>query len=181
MTNQYLTLIRGINVGGNNIIKMIDLKTSFESFGFTDVVTYIQSGNVIFKSENSDKHELTNIIEAGLSKRFSFDCKIVLITFEQMEAVISKAPDGFGEMPEEYRYDVLFLKEPLLPKDAVKDLKLREGIDAVYEGKSVIYFSRLISQAGQSYMNKIITMPIYKQMTIRNWNTTNKLYALMKK
>jgi len=181
MKNKYLTLIRGINVGGNNLIKMTDLKEYLESLGFSDVVTYIQSGNVIFKSENSDIPDLTNTIESGLSKRFSFDCKIVIVTFGQMEVVVSEAPKGFGEMPDEYRYDVLFLKSPLTPKDAMKDLKIREGIDAVYEGKSVLYFSRLISKAGQSYMNKIITLPVYKLMTIRNWNTTTKLLNLMMK
>jgi len=64
--NQYLTLLRGINVGGNNIIKMTDLKSCFENMGFTSVSTYIQSGNVIFKSDEKDNTRLTNKIEQVL-------------------------------------------------------------------------------------------------------------------
>lgn len=59
-SNQYLALLRGINVGGKNIIKMVDLKASFEEMGFLNVVTYIQSGNVLFQSEDKDKVVLTN-------------------------------------------------------------------------------------------------------------------------
>ena len=77
---QYLALLRGINVGGNNIIKMADLKACFESLGLTDVVTYIQSGNVIFKSAEKDKAKLTKMIEAGLSKRFNYEARLVVIS-----------------------------------------------------------------------------------------------------
>ena len=70
--NQYLVLLRGINVGGKNIIKMADLKASFEEMGFSSVVTYIQSGNVLFQSEEKDKALLTTKVEKGLSKRFQF-------------------------------------------------------------------------------------------------------------
>jgi uncharacterized protein (DUF1697 family) len=58
---QYLALLRGINVGGKNIIKMADLKACFESLGFSDVVTYIQSGNVLFKSADKDKVEVDEV------------------------------------------------------------------------------------------------------------------------
>ncbi|RPI70922.1 MAG: DUF1697 domain-containing protein, partial [Ignavibacteriales bacterium] len=68
---QWLALLRGINVGGNNIIKMADLKTCFESLKFSDVETFIQSGNIIFKSEEKDKFILTDKIEKALSKTFN--------------------------------------------------------------------------------------------------------------
>lgn len=177
----YLALLRGINVGGNNIIKMADLKACFESMNFTQVVTYIQSGNVIFECEDQDKITLTNQIENELSVRFNYNSKIVLITQNQLKTVVSKAPEDFGAKPEEYRYDVLFLKEPLTSAIAIQGIVEREGVDHTYEGEGVLYFSRLISKAGQSYLNKIIALPIYKSMTIRNWNTTTKLLELMNK
>lgn len=178
---KYLALLRGINVGGNNIIKMADLKTGFSTMGFAEVVTYIQSGNVMFKSDELDKVRLTNKIEKELSRRFNYNSKIVLITYKLLEAVVSKAPEGFGTEPDKYRYDVLFLKEPLTPREAIKSIKVREDVDTVFAGKDVLYFSRLISRAGQSYLTKIVSLPVYKSMTIRNWNTTTKLLALMKK
>lgn len=177
----YLALLRGINVGGNNIIKMVDLKACFGSIGFTDVVTYIQSGNVLFKSDEQDNAVLTNKIEEALSKRFDYKSKIVLVNYKQLEVAVKNAPKGFGSDPDEYRYDVFFVKPPLIPAEAFKTLKLRDGVDYVTVGDDVLYFSRLISKAGQSYMAKIITQPIYKSITIRNWNTTSKLFEMMSK
>jgi uncharacterized protein (DUF1697 family) len=178
--NQYLALLRGINVGGNNIIKMAILKECFESMGLNNVKTYIQSGNVIFQSDNNNIKELTQKIETELSTQFNYKSKIVLVTRNQIEAVVEKAPQGFGEKPDEYRYDVLFLKEPLTATEAMKSISIREGVDQVFQGDDVIYFSRLISKAGQSYLNQIIKHEIYKSMTIRNWNTTTKLFSMMK-
>lgn len=178
-STKYLALLRGINVGGNNIIRMVDLKSGFEDIGFSDVKTYIQSGNVIFNSDESDKSALIHKIETELSQRFSYKSKIVLISQKQLEIVVSNAPKGYGTQPEEFKYDVLFLKEPLTADEAFQCIKIREGVDFVFAGKEVLYFSRLISNAGQSYLAKVITLPIYKQMTIRNWNTTSKLLNLM--
>jgi uncharacterized protein (DUF1697 family) len=175
----YLALLRGINVGGNNIIKMADLKACFESMGFSDVVTFIQSGNVLFRSAEKDKAKLTNKVEKTLSERFGYKSRIVLVTRQELQKVVVGAPPGFGSDPETYRYDVIFLKEPLTPKEAMKYVSTREGVDQAYTGKYVLYFSRLISKATQSRLTKIITMPVYQNMTIRNWATTTRLLALM--
>jgi len=176
---QYLALLRGINVGGNNIIKMVDLKACFESMGFSDVRTYIQSGNVLFKSAEKNVGKLTKEIEEKLSKKFSYKSVVVVVTHDQLKEAVEKAPKGFGQDPTEYRYDVVFLKDPLTSEEAIKDVREREGVDKVYLGKDVLYFTRLISSASQSYLAKIITLPIYKFMTIRNWNTTTKLLSMM--
>ncbi len=177
--SQYLVLLRGINVGGNNIIKMADLKVCFENMGFTDVVTYIQSGNVLFKSVEKDKTKLTKKIEGVLSERFSYKSRLVVITQKELARAVEGAPQGFGKDLDQYRYDVIFLKAPLTAKEAMKNVKVKEGIDKAYAGKNVLYFSRLISKASQSHLTKIITLPMYQNMTIRNWNTTTKLLALM--
>ena len=178
---QYLALLRGINVGGNNIIKMTDLKACFETMGFTDVATFIQSGNVLFKSIEKDKAKLTKKIEKTLSDSFNYKSLVVLTTYTQLETIVKTAPKGYGETPNEYRYDVLFLKEPFTAEEAIKTVKEREGVDHAYAGKGVLYFSRLISKAGQSYLTKIISLPVYQKMTVRNWNTTTKLFELMNK
>jgi uncharacterized protein (DUF1697 family) len=178
---RYLALLRGINVGGNNIIKMVDLKKCFESMRFSDVTTYIQSGNIIFKSEEKDKIKLTDKIEKALSKTFNYNAKAVIISYKELKDAVKNAPPDFGNDSSKYRYDFIFVKEPLTPKTAMESVKIKEGVDNAYEGKKVLYFSRLIEKATQSYLNKVITLPIYKSMTIRNWNTTTKLLALMEK
>jgi uncharacterized protein (DUF1697 family) len=158
---------------------MSALKSCFESMGLSNVSTYIQSGNVLFSSDKNDKEKLVDIIETQLSQTFDYQSKIVLISKKQLESVVTKAPDKFGTDPEKYRYDVVFLKEPLTAVNAVKNIKIREGVDTVTQGKDVLYFSRLIELAGKSYLTKIISLPIYKNMTIRNWNTTSKLFELI--
>jgi len=178
---QYLALLRGINVGGNNIIKMADLKTCFENMDFSNVLTYIQSGNVLFKSAEKDTAKLTKKIETGLSERFRYESRLVVISHKQLKQAVEEAPRGFGKDPEKFRYDVIFLKEPITPKEAMKSVSTKEGVDNAYTGKNVLYFSRLLSRATQSRLSRIASMPVYQSMTIRNWNTTTKLLALMEK
>lgn len=177
--DKFLALLRGINVGGNNIIKMADLKECFESMGFTCVKTYIQSGNVIFGSVKKDKTLLEKQIEETLSKRFNYNSSVFIIDYKQLKQAVTDSPPNFGTEPDKYRSDVLFVKDSLNPKEILKNIKIKEGVDNVWSGLNVIYFSRLISRASQSYLSKIVSMPVYKEITIRNWNTTTKLLALM--
>lgn len=175
----YVALLRGINVGGNNIIKMTALKDCFESLGFKDVRTYIQSGNVLFRAAGSTQAGLTKRIETALSKSFNYKSRVVVRSQKQMKAIVAKAPKGFGSDQDTYRYDVLFLKEPLTAAKAMKSVSMKEGVDEAHAGKGVLYFSRLDSKATQSRLNRIASMPVYQNMTIRNWNTATKLLNLM--
>lgn len=180
VTNSYLALCRGINVGGKNIIKMKDIKNIFQKMYFTDIITYIQSGNIIFTDINGyDKITVTTMIEAVMSKQFNYEARIVLLTGQELIEVMNDIPPRFGEDTGNYRYDVWFLKEPLTATEAIQHIRIREGVDTAYAGKRVIYTSRLISLAGKSYLSKIIQHPMYRQITIRNWNTAKKLWALM--
>lgn len=175
---RYVALLRGINVGGNNIIKMVDLKTCFVEMGFVNVVTYIQSGNVLFDSNETNQNQLTQQIERGLSESFNYNSKIVLQSQQTLILHFNTAPKDFGVYPDEYRYDVIFLKQPLTSEEALSKIKTKEGVDFVTAGNGVLYFSRLSSMSGQSQMTKMIGTAIYKEMTIRNWNTTTKLCEL---
>lgn len=176
---RYVALLRGINVGGNNLIKMIELRSSFASMGFTDVVTYIQSGNVIFSSKQKNKAKLTALIEEALSEAFSYESKVVVVSGSEMGQVVAQAPKGFGKDPELYRYDVLFVKEPLTTTEALKEVPTAPGVDTVNAGDHALYFRRLVSKATQSKLNKLVQRPVYKNLTIRNWNTTIKLLQMV--
>ena len=178
-STQYLALLRGINVGGKNIIKMADLAASFEALGFSNVLTYIQSGNVLFRSEETDKASLVNKIEKELSQRFGSPVPVVVLSQKELTAIIHNAPDGFGTDEKTFRYNAIFLKEPLTSKEAMKSVSTREGVDTAHAGRQILYFSHLISRATQSHLRKIIGLPMYQNMTIRNWNTTTKLLALL--
>ena len=175
----YLALLRGINVGGNNIIKMSDLKLCFESMGFTNVMTYIQSGNVIFQTPEKNVEDITTKIEKTLSKQFNYAARVVVVSQGILNESVEKAPKGFGSGPTKYRYDVIFLKNPMTAKEAMESVRIKEGVDTAIAGVHVLYFSRLITRATQSYLSKIIQSPVYQSMTIRNWNTTTKLQKLL--
>jgi uncharacterized protein (DUF1697 family) len=98
---------------------------------------------------------------------------------QQLRRVVREAPPGFGTRPAQYRYDVLYLKPPLTAAEALALVPARPGVDRVFAGSGVLYFSRLIEKASQSQLNRVVAMPIYRQMTIRNWNTTTRLLEIM--
>jgi uncharacterized protein (DUF1697 family) len=163
----YVALLRGINVGGKNLIKMTDLKACFEALGFQNVSTYIQSGNVLFSANESNQAKLTSLVEEALSKTFKYQSRVVIRSHKQLKEIVAHAPQGFGSEPATYRYNVIFLKEPLTATQAMRSVSTKEGVDQAFPGKGVLYFSMLIS------------MPVYQSMTIRTWNTTTRLLNIM--
>jgi len=175
----YVALLRGINVGGKNPIGMAALRACFEAGGFGNVATYIQSGNVVFESAERGSAALTRRIEEMLSGAFEYPASVVLRDRGQMRAIVERAPKGFGSEPATYRYDVVFLKAPLTAKAAIASVLTREGVDEAHSGTGVLYFSRLVSRAGQSRLSRMVSLPVYQSMTIRNWNTTTTLLRMM--
>jgi uncharacterized protein (DUF1697 family) len=175
---RYVALLRGINVGGKNLIGMPVLASCFEAGGFGSVSTYIQSGNVLFETARG-RRDLVNEIEAMLLAAFRVPLVVVLRSHAQLAAVVAGSPRGFGKDPGRYLYDVVFLKEPLTAAAALRDIATRDGVDEVAAGKGVLYFSRLQARAAQSRLSRVASLPTYKSMTIRNWNTTTKLLALL--
>ncbi len=170
---RHVALLRGINVGGHNLIRMADLRSCFEAAGFADVATYIQSGNVLFSAAATRGPALERQLERLLSERFGYAASVVVRTRDELAAVVARAPAGFGAEPDLHRYDVLFLKAPLTAALAMQSVSARAGVDRV------LYFSRLTSRAAQSHLTRLVSQPIYKSLTIRNWNTTTKLLALL--
>jgi uncharacterized protein (DUF1697 family) len=114
---RYVALLRGINVGGNNIIRMADLRACLEADGFDDVRTYIQSGNVLFTASGSAA-TLTARLERTLSKEFGYEATVAVRSARQLRAIVDGAPEGFGADRERYRSDVIFLMPPLTPARA---------------------------------------------------------------
>lgn len=157
---------------------MADLQECFASLGFAAVRTYIQSGNVLFRT-GEKRASLTTRIEETLAAAFDYRAKVVLRSHRQLRETVSRAPEDFGTDPDSYRYDVLFLKEALKPAAAVKEIPVREDVDRVWPGKGVVYASRLVARATQSRLSRLAGMPIYQEMTIRNWNTTTALLRML--
>ena len=176
--SRYVALLRGINVGGKNKVAMADLRAAFEDAGHEAVSTYIQSGNVLFESDRPAA-ELERAIEAVLEERYGVPLVVVVRSHRQLRAVVEKAPGGFGQQPDRFHSDVLFLRSPLTPAKAMGVVKLREEVDEAWAGTGVLYFARLSERRTQSRMTSIVGTPEYQLMTIRSWSTTTKLLALL--
>src|SRR5690554_6533315 len=174
----HVALLRGINVGGNNLIRMPALAECFRDAGYLDVRTYIQSGNVLFGTDRGAGPELEDAIERNLVERFGLPILVVVRSREELAATVAAAPADHGA--EGLRSDVIFLKHPLTAEEVYPQLPLpREGVDSVALGPAAIYFSRVAAQATKSRMNRIVSLPSYRQMTIRNWRTTTRLLEML--
>ena len=176
---RYLALLRGINVGGKNPLRMAELRASFEDAGFKKVRTYIQSGNVLFRSGESDREKLAEAVATLIEKRFGYDLAVVVVSYRDLKRAVQKAPAGFGDEPATYLCDVIFLRPPTTAKATVKEFELKEGVDTVAAGSRVVYFSRLKAKATSSRFGRIAAKPVYAEMTIRSWKTTRKLLDLI--
>lgn len=177
-TTRYVALLRGINVGGKMPVPMADLRATFTSAGFGDVATYIQSGNVVFSSDRPAAG-LEAVVESALAQQFDGPIPVVVRSLRQLRAVVRSAPPGFGEEPDEYHSDVVFLKRPLTSAAAMKVVRLRDGVDHAWAGNGVVYFARLSARRTQSRLSQLMGTPEYRLMTIRNWRTTNKVLSLL--
>jgi uncharacterized protein (DUF1697 family) len=177
---RYLILLRGINVGGKNKVPMAGLRELLESHGHTNVSTYIASGNVILSSDRSAA-AIKRELEDALPRSFKLDSDLIsvlVLTRAQLRAVVRKRPKGFGDHPEKYHSDAVFLMG-IDAQEAMKVFDPRPGVDEVWPGPGVIYSQRLSAQRTKSRLNKIVGTPAYKSMTIRNWATTMALFERM--
>ncbi len=177
-SERYVALLRGINVGGRNVIPMADLRAAFEVAGFAAVRTYIQSGNVLMESDLPPA-AIEGEIEAMLERRFGAPIAVMARSHRQLRSVVDDAPAGFGREPGTYHCDVIFLKAPLTIDQAMAAVEVRDGVDQAWAGRGVLYFARLSARRTQSRLSKVASTPEYQQMTIRNWNTTTKLLAML--
>ena len=179
MATSWVALLRGINVGGVNRILMADLRARFEAAGFEDVRTYIQSGNVLFRTRAQDRAALTRAIESMLAEAFDYRATVTVRDLEEMRAVAREAPDTFGTEPDTYLSDVLFLMPPTSAEEVVSAMTVKDGVDRVWPGPGVVYSARLKARASQSGLSRIASKPVYQRMTIRSWSTTARLLAML--
>src|SRR5690606_10615484 len=128
---------------------------TFEEAGFDAVRTYIASGNVLFESDHPAK-SLEEAIETVVEARFGVPLVVVVRSHRQLRKVVSQAPPGFGEAPDTYHSDTVFLRAPLTAAKAMKVVRTREGVDEAWAGTGVIYFQRLSAQRTKSQMGRIV-------------------------
>lgn len=172
----HLALLRGINVGGRNAVGMADLVSCFQDAGFADASTHAQSGNVLFSAPSN--RSLEAHLQDALEKRFGLPILTIVRSRDELAAIVDAAPSDHGSR--ELRSEVFFLKHPLIADEALAEMPaLREGVDAVAAGPGVIYFSRVKALARKTRITGFMSLPVFKQMTVRTWGTTTRLLELL--
>ena len=176
---RYVVLLRGINVGGRNKVPMAGLREHLAGT-FTDVVTYIQSGNAVLDSDQSAP-EVAASIERSLPGAFALDSELVRVLVLDRKAyreIISGAPAGFGDDPDTYRYDVGFYVG-VGAAEVEPYITVNPEVDEVTCGERAFYHRRIAALASRSRLSKIVGTPVYPSLTIRNWRTTVALAEML--
>ncbi len=176
-----MSLFRGINVGGHQAVPMNELKALHEALGLKDVVTYIQSGNVVFTSDDADLAQLPRQIEVGFAKKFGFQVKVMVRTSAELQDIIDNNPFQNQTMKEPKLMVVLFLATR--PESTAM-----EDLQKTYVGPEELC---LIGQELYAYYpngigrSKLSLTLIEKKLktigTGRNWNTILQLQKLTRR
>lgn len=175
----YLALLRGINVGGKNIVRMAELRELLINHGFEGVQTYIQSGNIVLRYGDGDVEKVKSKLEAVFDNHLIPGLKVLVYDIQMFERILQQVPPGFGTSPEKYKYDVCFCFDGDFDVDALRAGIVRDGVDEMHVADGAIFFRRDAAQLTKSRLSKITAFKEYQLMTIRNWNTTTKLRKMM--
>jgi len=176
-----VSLFRGINVGGNRIVPMSELKSLHEALGLRDVVTYIQSGNVVFSSDEADPAQIARQIEESFAQKFGFRSQVIVRTSAELEETIANNP--FQNSPAKEPKWVLVLFLSTRPEStALEDLK------KTYNGPEELYLigQELFVYYPDGIGRSKLTLPLIEKKlktagTGRNWNTILQLQKMMQR
>ena len=178
--NVFVALLRGVNVGGNNMISMSALKKSFEGMGFAQVTTYINSGNIVFKTKEADARKLERKIEQMMAKEYKLDSKVVVRDLSEMERLVKSLPSDWTD-DSTRRFNVIFLRHTIDSKDILADLPANSDIEEIVYRPGTLLWSAQMTEWNRTSLAKLSSRKLFQDMTVRNLNTTKKLYDLMKK
>jgi len=171
---RYVALLRGVNVGGKGQVPMAELRTVFESLGHADVVTYIQSGNVVFTSAKALRSAAP--IEAALASAFGLKTAVMLRTPAEMDAVIEHNPyPGAASGPSTLH--VTFLNRPP-EKAALAKVDGRSFAPEEFTVRQRDVYLHLPNGIGRSKLATVLARAFGPEATTRNWNTVKKLAAM---
>ncbi len=174
----YIALLRGINVSGHKPVPMAELQKLFEKLGHKGARTFIQSGNVAFRSGEKDPGKLAVALEAAILKKFGFDVPVILRTLEGMRAALKGNPYAKPEPAEGERVYITFL-DRAPGKDAAKDLQTHsDPVDELKLVKTEVYILARKGYGNSKLSNAFVEKKAGVRATTRNLETTAKLIAL---
>ncbi|MEY3418049.1 MAG: hypothetical protein RL060_2161 [Bacteroidota bacterium] len=171
----YIALLRGINVSGQKLIKMADLKDLLASLPLSDIRTYIQSGNVVFEAEKADEILLAKSIETKIKEKYAFEVPTIVRTREELLTIIQMNPFEIKEEDDFTKPYVIFLETKPDPEQ-VKEVMAYNSENEIFEIIEKVVYIVYKSGAGKSKLtNTFFETKLKTKATSRNWNTVNKL------
>lgn len=179
MTNVYIALIRGINVGGSHLLPMKDLKLLFEQHGCAEVQTYIQSGNVVFRSTDANAGQLARRMTAAVAKARGFEPRVLLLTRRELERAAAGNP--FPEADDNpASVHLFFLVEPAKGAD-VKSMNALKTATERFALKGRVLYLHTPDGVGRSKLAARVGRLLGVDATARNWRTVTTLLELSRK
>ena len=177
---KYIALLRGINVGGKNKVSMKELRELLEKKGFQDVVTYINSGNIIFSSDNTDIEFLKRNCEALIFEKFKLELSLMVISAEELIDALSSAPEWW-DVDKEAKHNAIFVIPPTTVDEVFKEVgEIKPEYEKVSSIGRVIFWSAPLKTFSRTRWSKVVGKSVYNRITIRNANTVKKLVELCK-
>jgi uncharacterized protein (DUF1697 family) len=173
----FICLLRGVNVGGNKMLKMDALKALCGTIGLRDAKTYLQSGNVVFGSDETDRAVLTSRIEEGIRKKSGLEVKIILRTAAELRKVIAANPLPL-ETHNPAALLVTFLGGPITKEAKALLASLKIASEELHFGKQELYLYFPEGIAGSKLSNALTEKKLGVNVTARNWNTANALLKM---
>lgn len=175
-TNQrYVALLRGINVGGNRKVVMAELRDLFVALGFSDVSTFINSGNVIFGSATAPDQAT---IETAISDHFGFFVDTLILSGDQLRAIASAIPVEWTNSVEQ-RSNAIFLFSDVETSDILEKIGYRPEIERMIYVPGAILATISRKNQSKGSLLKLMGTPLYRRLTIRNILTTRKLAEII--
>ena len=177
---RYIALLRGINISGKNKVPMAELKQVFEELRYTEVKTYLNSGNVVFSCEEDDTAEMTSRIEEMVKQRFGLDLPVFVIAREELEDILQHSPDWWGTENKEIYDNLIFMMPPASFQDVYEEIGApKAGLEQIEPYKEAIFwsFSRKEYQK-TNWWPKTASAEIRSKLTIRTANTVRKIVSL---
>ena len=175
---KYISLLRGINVSGQKRILMNDLKSLYESIGLDGVSTYIQSGNVVFNSDEKNKNKIAELITDSIKLKYGFDVKVLIRTKNELAKITKQNPFLKNEGVDVKRLYVTFLERKPDAKLINNLATDKETIDS-YKVIGMEVYLHVPGGFGRTiYSNNYIEKKLALKATTRNWKTVNKLLQI---
>ncbi len=178
MRNVVISLLRGVNVGGHNKLKMIELKALYESLGHGQVQTHVQSGNVVFSTEERDLERLASDIESAIEKRYGFRPRVILRTAAELRAVIEGNPFSGRKDVEPNKLIVTFLATDPGPEARRKLLAIKVEPEELHMRTREHYIFFPIGMGQSKLPFAAISKALGTAETARNWNSVTKLLEI---